>query len=74
MTSFETILCCILIPAAFVLVYIAGKNDILNLVGEMIKDATNELKARREFRESLDYPFREGTKDKDCRLPEEELH
>lgn len=56
MTTFETILCCILIPVAFVLVYIAGKNDILNLIGEMIKDATDELKARRAFRKSLDYP------------------
>lgn len=63
MTAFETLLCCILIPVAFVLVYIAGKNDLLQLIGEMIKDATDELKARREFRESLDYPFREGTKE-----------
>ena len=63
MTGFETILCCILVPVALVLVYIAGKNDLLQLIGEMIRDTTEELKARREFRESLDYPFREGTKE-----------
>ena len=63
MSNLETILCCILIPVTLILAYIAGKNDILILIGEMIKDTTNELKARREFRESVEYPFREGTKE-----------
>lgn len=63
MTAFETILCCILVPVALVLVYVAGKNDLLQLIGEMIRDTTEELKARREFGESLDYPFREGAKE-----------
>jgi hypothetical protein len=57
MTTFETILCCILIPVSFVLVYIAGKNDLLGSISEMILYFTKELKARREMKESLAYPF-----------------
>lgn len=71
MSTFETILCCILIPVSVILAYIAGKHDLLQLIGEMIKDATDELKSRRAFRESLDYPFREGTKELLCKANEQ---
>jgi hypothetical protein len=39
MTTFETILCCLVIPAAYVLIYIAGKYDILSLVCNMLKES-----------------------------------
>ena len=71
MTTFETILCCVLIPVSFVLVNIAGKHDLLQMIEEMIKDATDELKARQEYRKSLDCPFREGTKELLCKADEQ---
>lgn len=38
MSVFETVLCCLVIPIAYILIYIAGKYDILRLVCEMLKE------------------------------------
>jgi hypothetical protein len=40
MTYFEILLCCILIPIAYVLIYIAGKYDILGRLIEMLEEKT----------------------------------
>lgn len=47
MTDFETILCCLLIPTAFVLTYIAGKNDFLGMICEMLAEKAKELEERK---------------------------
>lgn len=38
MSNFETVLCCALIPVAYILIYIAGKYDILNRVIESLQE------------------------------------
>lgn len=48
MDSFETILCCVLIPTAVVLAYIADKYNILAMVGEMLEEETAKMRARKE--------------------------
>lgn len=45
--TFETILCCIMIPVVIVLAYIAGKNEFLEMIGEMLEDKAKKLKERR---------------------------
>ena len=42
MTDFEEILCCVLIPIAYVISYIAGKYDILTLVCKMLEEKAKE--------------------------------
>ena len=41
MNGFETALCALVIVFAYILVYIAGKYDILNIVREMLKESVN---------------------------------
>ena len=38
MTVFENLMCCFLIPCAYVLIYIAGKYDILAVTCEMLRE------------------------------------
>ena len=45
--TFETILGCILIPVVVVLAYIAGKNDLLEMIIEMLEEKAKELEKRR---------------------------
>lgn len=47
MSDFEIVLCCVLIPFAFVLTYIAGKNDLVAAIGELIREKAEELNARK---------------------------
>ena len=47
MSDFETVLYCILIPVAFIVTYIAGKNDILRAFCKMIEEKTEELHERK---------------------------
>lgn len=48
MSDFETLLCCLLIPVAYVLTYIAGKYDILGLVIRMLEEKVKEYKERED--------------------------
>lgn len=52
MSNFETVLCCILIPVTLVLTYIAGKEDILAQLIEMLEEKANELRSRQETKHS----------------------
>lgn len=45
--TFETILACIMIPVVIALAYIAGKNDFLEMICEMLEETAKELKERR---------------------------
>ena len=45
--TFETVLCCVLIPIVIVLAYIAGKNDFLEMICEMLEEKAKELEERR---------------------------
>ena len=47
MTNFETVLCCIMIPVVIVLAYIAGKNDFLEMICEMLEEKAKELEERK---------------------------
>lgn len=65
MNTFETILYCLIIPAIYVLVYIAGKYDILNIVCEMLAEKTKcehdwhvEKKSNALQLDSMGYPLR----------------
>jgi hypothetical protein len=40
MNTFEIILCCLVIPIAYVLFYIAGKYDVLAIVCDMLSEKT----------------------------------
>ena len=44
--TFETVLCCILIPFTIIMAYIAGKNDFLEMIGEMLEKKAEELKEK----------------------------
>lgn len=48
MTEFEYVLACLMIPVAYVLIYIAGKHDFLNLVCRMLEEKAKELKQEDE--------------------------
>ena len=43
MTDFENVLCCILIPLVYVLAYLAGKCDFLNVVCLMMQEQMKKL-------------------------------
>lgn len=43
MTDFETVLACLLIPVAYVLIYICGKYDILSLIAKTLQQKVEEL-------------------------------
>lgn len=43
MTEFETIVCCILIPAFGAICYMAGKGDLLNLIPKMLLERSKEI-------------------------------
>lgn len=47
MSDIDIISCCILIPITLILVYIAGKHDLLAMIGEMLQEKTEELRARK---------------------------
>ena len=38
MTDFEMILCCLLVPVAYVLIYIAGKYDLIMLICKILQE------------------------------------
>ena len=38
MTDFEMFLCCLLIPIVYVLTYIAGKYNLINLICQMLAE------------------------------------
>lgn len=46
MTVFENVLVCILIPITLVLMYIAGKHDMLGLFCEILEEKARQLKER----------------------------
>ena len=43
MTDFEYIIGCLLIPVAYVLVYIAGKYDFIGLLCQMLEEKAKEM-------------------------------
>lgn len=47
MFNFENVLVCILIPATIVLTYIAGKNNLLETICEMLAEKAKELEERK---------------------------
>ena len=42
MSDFEMMLTCLLVPVSYVLIYIAGKYDVLNLICKMLEEKVNE--------------------------------
>lgn len=44
MSEFEYVLCCLLIPVIYVLIYIAGKYDILSLICKMLEEQVKKYK------------------------------
>lgn len=46
MTSFEYILACAIVPVMYVLVYIAGKHDLLNTIGLMFVSMAKEFEEK----------------------------
>ena len=44
MSDFEMFICCLLIPAAYVLTYIAGKYDVIGIVIKMFEEKIEDLK------------------------------
>lgn len=44
MTDFELLLACLLIPMAYVVIYIAGKYDMLNLICKMFERKWKDFK------------------------------
>ena len=54
MSTFETVLACFLIPIFYVLIYIAGKYDILSTLCYMLKEKADE------------YANKEKMKNADC--------
>ena len=44
MTDFELLLACLLIPMAYVVIYIAGRYDILNLIYKMLERKWKDFK------------------------------
>jgi hypothetical protein len=65
MTTFEIILACLVIPIAYILLYIAGKYDILNIVCQMLEEKVKcehdwhiEKKSNVLQLDSMGYPLR----------------
>lgn len=65
MSAFETLLGCLVIPIVYILIYIAGKYDILAIVCEMLKEKTKcehewhpESKSNALQLDSMGYPLR----------------
>ncbi len=48
MTDFEMILACLLIPAAYVCIYIAGKYDMIALICKMFERRWREIERERK--------------------------
>ena len=48
MSEFELVLICLIIPAAYVLTYIAGKYDLLKVVANMLQEELEKLNKREE--------------------------
>lgn len=46
MSDFENVLLCFLVPIIYILIYIAGKYDILNLICQMLEENCKEYKER----------------------------
>lgn len=43
MNGFEMLLCCLLVPVAYVLIYIAGRYNVLALVGKALQEWARSL-------------------------------
>lgn len=43
MSDFETVLICLIVPVAYVLIYIAGKYDILSIMAKILQEKIEEL-------------------------------
>ena len=48
MSDFEIVLLCLIIPAAYVLTYIAGKYDLLTVIAKMLQERLAEFNRREE--------------------------
>ena len=73
MSNFEIVLCCILIPVAYVLIYIAGKYDILGRLIEALQEKCEKKVDRglvRRARYTLDeFNTRRMVDNGECPLP-----
>lgn len=65
MTTFETIMLCLVIPFVYIMTYIAGKYDILNMVCQMLEEKVkcnhewgNYEKSNALQLDSMGYPLR----------------
>lgn len=56
MGIFETVLLCILIPAGFIAVYVAGKYDLCDKITKIIEIRTLELMERNKAEKLGNYP------------------
>lgn len=51
MTDFELLLACLLIPMAYVVIYIAGKHDMIALICKMLERRWKKLKEADDYEE-----------------------
>lgn len=56
MSIFETVLLCILIPAGFIAVYVAGKYDLCDKLTKILETRTLELTERSREEKLRNYP------------------
>lgn len=54
MSDFEIILACMLIPIGYVLIYIAGKYDILSLICKKLQETVDEYANREKWKDAGD--------------------
>ena len=48
MSEFELVLICLIIPAVYVLTYIAGKYDLLQVIANMLHEELDKLNERED--------------------------
>lgn len=53
MTDLEFVMCCVLIPVAFIVTYVAGKRDVLGLFCEMLQEKVAEWQERKHDEHSF---------------------
>ena len=53
MTDLEFVLCCVLIPVAVVVTYVAGKRDVLGAICEMLQEKVAEWRDRKRDEHSF---------------------
>jgi len=63
MTDFGTVLGCALIPVVVVLAYIAGKNDLLQSIGEMLENWAEDLEKEKQMRMIGEIPYLQDTRE-----------